>query len=208
MKKFALLLLLFVSNAFAQITVMPGPVLAAAPITDERITYVRYSVNGQEQSANCQLRALANGKRCPECDMTGVTSIGRITLTMKAYGTGVDPSADSLPVVMDISKSKCGKPNASGVVSCPLLYTPVPFVASNIGECTPAILPDVYKTPTSGTLRLFTASAGKLVSAIVGRSAPPSAICNCTIKIMSGTATYCPLANGPANEVTLCLKNQ
>jgi hypothetical protein len=204
----ALIGALLCGPAKAQPAVVPGPTLLAAPVPPE-VTSVKFSDNLIEQATPCTMRKLADGKSCPECDLTLITAIGRHSLTMKSYGgAGTSPSPDSAPLLLDISKGKCGKANAFGVVNCALLYTPVAAATPAIGACTPAVAADVFKTPTSGTLRIYATSSGKLASAIVGRTAPPSTTCDCTAKIFSGTATYCPIAGGASSEVTLCVKSQ
>lgn len=63
-----------------------------------------------------------------------------------------------------------------------------------------------WATPAYGTYRLYAVVAGRLGTAIVGRTAAPNQACDCRVtKIASGTSTYCPVAAAAAQtEVTLC----
>lgn len=72
--------------------------------------------------------------------------------------------------------------------------------------CTPpAPAPEQWRTPLAGTLRLYTASGGRLVAVVQGRTAPAGAACDCSLaKVLSGTSTLCALSGGPATEVTTC----
>jgi hypothetical protein len=67
----------------------------------------------------------------------------------------------------------------------------------------------VWRTPAAGTLTLYTVTAGARGTAIFGRKAPASALCDCaalklTTTVAGIVATYCPVAAASAAEVTLC----
>lgn len=83
--------------------------------------------------------------------------------------------------------------------------TPLPDNWCGAAPVPPATA-EKWNTPLFGTFRLYNfTSAGKLGTTISGRTAGPNQPCDCTVtKILSGTATYCPVASAAQTEVTLC----
>lgn len=61
-----------------------------------------------------------------------------------------------------------------------------------------------WRTPLGGTGTLYAVVGGKRASIIPGRTAPAGALCDCRAPIVYLSASFCPLAAGPAAEVTLC----
>lgn len=70
----------------------------------------------------------------------------------------------------------------------------------------PGQVADVWRTPASGTFTIYTVAGGKLAAVVPGKKAAANATCNCTIKVVSGSSTYCPIAAAPPTEFTLCRK--
>lgn len=64
--------------------------------------------------------------------------------------------------------------------------------------------PEIWRVAGSGTLFIF--AAGKPSRVIAGRTAPINALCNCSAPTQYASATYCPLADGPPVELTMCRK--
>lgn len=95
--------------------------------------------------------------------------------------------------------------------ACIALNTPpylVPIDPPPEGACGPAPVPpgqvpDVYRTPTTGSIPIYTYAAGRLTGVTV-RKAPNGAPCNCTITATSGTKKLCSI--GLPNEVAECVK--
>jgi hypothetical protein len=66
----------------------------------------------------------------------------------------------------------------------------------------------VYRTPASGTFRLYTVTAsGTLGASISGRTAQPNQLCDCTLaSVAVGSSRYCALSGGVRTEATYCVK--
>ena len=77
---------------------------------------------------------------------------------------------------------------------------------ARINAAMPAPIAGVWTTPAAGTFTLYTAAGGRLTGIVAGRQATPGAACDCTTPVLSGSSTYCALANAAATEVTLCRK--
>jgi hypothetical protein len=77
-----------------------------------------------------------------------------------------------------------------------------------INAAMPVVDPQIYKTPTTGTLTLYTVANGVRSGIVAGRKAPAGAACDCNAsKLAVGTLTYCALPAPASNsEVTLCQK--
>lgn len=64
----------------------------------------------------------------------------------------------------------------------------------------------VWRTPKAGTFRLYQRQTNRLGTVILGRNAPPDALCDCAAPVPVGSSTYCSLSGQNVNEVTLCIR--
>ena len=83
---------------------------------------------------------------------------------------------------------------------------PLPSDWCGVEPVPPEPIAGVWTTPAAGTFTLYTAAGGKLTGIVAGRKAPAGVTCDCTTPVLSGSSTYCALANAAASEVTLCRK--
>jgi hypothetical protein len=86
---------------------------------------------------------------------------------------------------------------------------PEPDLVAGANPCggVPVPPPPVYQTPVNGSLTVYkVAASGKLGGIISGKHTVAGALCDCTVKVMSGASMYCALAGGLPTEVTLCKK--
>ena len=62
-----------------------------------------------------------------------------------------------------------------------------------------------WQTPATGTGTIYLTAGTRLGVVVSGKKAPPATACACpAAPITYFGGTFCPLAAGPANEVTLC----
>jgi len=72
-----------------------------------------------------------------------------------------------------------------------------------------APMPDVYRTPPTGTFTVYSTANGKLSSIISGVKALPNELCDCVANmVLSGTSRFCTAQSIQSSRVTYCVKGK
>lgn len=199
----------WVSFVFAGVSLAQtaGPTLYAGPYDMASVPGVTFKlqVNGVDHPASCTV-AKVGSLDCPRCDLSTVNPLGTVGLRMVAVPPpgNAASAAPSTVLELEFKRAQCATPNSVGAIRCPLDIIPKVTPAANACVSAPTL---VWKTPPAGgSYRMYSVVNGTL-SASITKKATAGAPCNCpSTPITSGTSTYCPLAGGPSNEVTLCVR--